>query len=382
MAYEFETSCLHGKIEEHDEAHYGALSYPIYQTATFSHKSLGESSGYDYSRLQNPTRQHLEEVMSVLESAYDTIAFSSGMAAISVIMELFAPGSHIIASEDLYGGTTRFFEKINRKNGYDFTYVDTSDIEQIEAALRENTAAVFVETPTNPMMYVTDLRKTAELTRKHGLLLIVDNTFLSPYFQKPLLLGADIVVESGTKFLCGHNDTLAGFLSVKDQELSEKLRYLFKTTGAGLAPFDSWLLLRGIKTLPLRMERQQENAFLVVKWLQAQKEIEQVAYIGLETHPSYSVHKGQSTGFGSMISFRVDSEETAGRLLNGVKLIRFAESLGGVESLITYPVTQTHADLPIEERLKRGIDYRLLRLSVGIENEKDLIEDLEQALHA
>ena len=382
MAYEFETGCLHGKIEEHDEMHYGALSYPIYQTATFSHKSLGESSGYDYSRAQNPTRQHLEEVVSVLEGAYDTLAFSSGMAAISAVMELFAPGSHMIASEDLYGGTPRLFEKVNRKNGYDFTYVDTSDIEQIKAALRENTVAVFVETPTNPMMHATDLRKAAALTKEHGLLLIVDNTFLSPYFQKPLLLGADIVVESGTKFLCGHNDTIAGFLSVSDQALSEKLRYLLKTTGAGLAPFDSWLLIRGIKTLSLRMDRQQENAFAIAKWLQAQKEIEQVAYIGLEAHPSHEIHKSQSTGFGSMISFTVDSEETAGRLLNGVKLIRFAESLGGVESLITYPVTQTHADLPLEERLKRGIDYRLLRLSVGIENVKDLIEDLEHALHA
>lgn len=382
MAYEFETSCLHGKLEEHDEIHYGALSYPIYQTATFSHIKLGESSGYDYSRVQNPTRKHLEEVVSVLEGACDTLAFSSGMAAISVLMELFSPGSHVIASEDLYGGTTRLFEKINRKNGFDFTYVDTSDIEQIKVALKENTVAVFVETPSNPMMHVTDLRKTAELTKELGLLLIVDNTFLSPYFQKPLLLGADIVLESGTKFLCGHNDTLAGFLSVRDQELSEKLRYLFKTTGAGLAPFDSWLLIRGIKTLPLRMERQQDNAFAIVEWLKAQKEISQVSYIGLKEHPSHEVHKGQSTGFGSMISFTVDSEETAERILNGVKLIRFAESLGGVESLITYPVTQTHADLPIEERLKRGIDYRLLRLSVGIENCKDLIEDLENALHS
>lgn len=382
MAYAFETSCLHGKIEEGEETHYGALSYPIYQAATFSHIGVGESTGFDYSRLQNPTRQHLEETMSVLKGALDTLAFSSGMAAISALMEIFEPGDHFIVSDDLYGGSTRSFEHINKKNGYEFSYVDTSDLEQTRAAVRENTVAVFVETPTNPMMHVTDLRKTAEFTKEKGLLLIVDNTFLSPYFQKPLTLGADVVVESGTKFLCGHNDTLAGFLSVRDEKLSERLRYVIKTTGAGLAPFDSWLLLRGIKTLPIRMERQQENAIAVAKWLQEQIEITQVIYVGLPEHPAYEIQKSQASGFGAMISFYVESEETAKKILNGVRVIRFAESLGGVESLITYPMTQTHADLPMEERLRRGINGCLLRLSTGIENVNDLIADLDQALHA
>jgi cystathionine gamma-synthase len=353
---------------------------PIYQTATFAHPGVGQSTGYDYSRLQNPTREHLEKTVAKLEHGDDAMAFTTGMAAITTVMELFKPGDHIIASDDLYGGSIRLFHYISQKNGLTFDFVNTSDLSGIEQYITSKTKAIFIETPTNPMMRVTDLAAVAAIAKAHELLTIVDNTFLTPYFQNPILLGVDIVVHSGTKYLCGHNDTLAGFAVTATPELSEKLRFIYKTTGACLSPFDSWLLIRGIKTLPVRMEQQQKNALKLADYLCAHPKIRSVYYVGLPTHPDYHVTLKQTTGFGAMISFEVDKEETAKKLLENVKLILYAESLGGVETLITYPMLQTHADVPKEEREAKGINERLLRLSVGLESVDNIIADFEQAL--
>lgn len=378
MFMKIDTLCIHGSDTKFDPT--GAISVPIFQSATFAHPGVGVSTGYDYSRLQNPTREHLEKTIAKLENGCDAMAFSTGMAAIAALMELFSPGDHIIASDDLYGGSHRLFCHISSKNGLKFDFLDTSDISATAALIRPETKALLVETPTNPMMQVTDLAAVAELCREHGLLLIVDNTFLTPYFQRPLDLGADIVVHSGTKYLGGHNDTLAGFLVVKDAGLSERLRFIYKTTGACLSPFDSWLMIRGIKTLAVRMDRQQESAMKIAQWLCKHKKIKKVYYVGLPSHPQYGISKKQATGFGAMISFETDSEKTALDLLQRVKVIQYAESLGGVESLITYPMLQTHADIPKEVREAKGINERLLRLSVGLESSADLIADLEQAL--
>ncbi len=378
MSYQFETRCLYGNGKTFTKDGTGAISFPIYQSATFAHPGIGESTGYDYSRLQNPTREQLEQVVASLENGVDAIAFSTGMAAISVLMELFAPGDHIITDADLYGGTIRLFNHISKKNGLQITATDSIN-EEIEALIKPETKAVFIETPTNPMMNVIDIEALAKVTSERNILLIVDNTFLSPYFQKPLALGADIVMHSGTKFLSGHNDTLAGFLVTKSAEISEKLRFIAKTTGANLAPFDSWLVLRGIKTLPVRMECAQANAKKLVDFLLNEPKVVKVYYPGLKDSPGYEISKRQATGFGSMVTFEVKSKELALHLLKQTHLIPFAESLGGVETLLTYPSTQTHADVPEEVRLKNGLTDRILRLSVGIENVEDLIADLQQA---
>jgi len=375
---DFSTLCIHGSNKKYDTT--GAISVPIFQSATFAHPGVGQSTGFDYSRAQNPTREYLEETIAKLEGGHSALAFSSGMAAVTTMMELFSPGDHIIASDDLYGGSHRLFCHISEKNGLNFDYVDTSDLDAVRKLIKPRTKAIFIESPTNPMMHVTDIKAVAEICRQHKLLLIVDNTFLTPYFQKPLALGADIVLHSGTKYLGGHNDTLAGFLVVSDPGLAEKLVFLSKTIGACLSPFDSWLLIRGIKTLPLRLERQQETAMKIAGWLLKQKQVKEVYYPGLSKHPGYEISRKQTTGFGAMLSFRVDSPKTACRILERVKIIQYAESLGGVESLITYPMLQTHADIPEEKRKAKGIDDCLLRLSVGLESASDLIEDLRQAL--
>jgi len=375
---DFSTICIHGSDKKYDTT--GAISVPIFQSATFAHPGVGESTGFDYSRAQNPTREYLEETIARLEGGVSALAFSSGMAAVTTLMELFSPGDHIIASDDLYGGSHRLFSHISEKNGLSFDYVDTSDLDALGSLIKAQTKAVFIESPTNPMMHVTDIGAVAGLCRQHGLLLIVDNTFLTPYFQKPLLLGADVVLHSGTKYLGGHNDTLAGFLVVSDTNLSEKLQFISKTIGACLSPFDSWLLIRGIKTLPVRLERQQETAIKIAYWLKEQAPVKAVYYPGLPEHPGYDISRKQASGFGAMLSFKVDSADTACRILERVRIIQYAESLGGVESLITYPMLQTHADIPEEKRKAKGIDDRLLRLSVGLESANDLINDLSQAL--
>ena len=373
------TKCIYGNHEKFEADRTGAISFPIYQTATYAHPAVGQSTGYDYSRLQNPTREQLEKIVASLEGGLDALAFSSGMAAITTLMEIFKPGDHIISEADLYGGSIRLFDHINQKNGIEFSRINFAE-EDPENYIKENTKAIYIETPTNPMMNVIDIRKTAELAKKHNLLLIVDNTFLSPYFQRPFELGADIILHSGTKFLSGHNDTLAGFIVVNTPELSEKLRYIIKTTGAGHAPFDSWLVLRGIKTLPIRMEKAQENAQAIVEFLLQEKKVKNVYYPGILGTNNYEVCKSQASGFGSMLTFEVESKALALHILESLKLIPFAESLGGVETLITYPTTQTHADVPEEIRIKNGITDSVLRLSAGIEDKKDLIADLKQAI--
>lgn len=375
MARGIQTKCLHLQEEEGNINNYGAISFPIYQTATYAHMGVGKSTGYDYSRLQNPTREHLEKIVATLENGIDALAFSTGMAAISLMMELFAPGDHLIVDADLYGGSIRLFQNVAVKNGVTFSSIDCYK-EDVETYINANTKAIYIETPTNPMMNVTDIAALAKIAKKHNLFLIVDNTFLSPYFQNPLDLGADIVVHSGTKYLGGHNDTLAGFLVTNKTDISEKLRFLIKTTGAGLAPFDSWLILRGIKTLGIRMDRAQKNAIEIANWLKEQKAVTKVIYPGLPEHPGYEIMKKQARGFGAMLTFQLESKEFALAILEKVKMIKFAESLGGVETLITYPITQTHADVPHEVRMQNGITEGTLRLSVGIEDTKDLIEEL------
>lgn len=382
MSLSIESRCIH--LEGDDRAsRFGAVSFPIYQTATFAHPALGESTGYDYSRVQNPTRQQLEKTVASLEQGTDAVAFSSGMAAILAVMELFAPGDHIVTEADLYGGTPRLFHTVSEPRGITFTSVSFSDgIGRGAAAIRPETKALYIETPTNPMMNVTDIRAAAELAHAHGALLIVDNTFLSPYLQNPLALGADIVVHSGTKYLSGHNDTLAGFAVVKDAALAARLREISKTIGANLAPFDSWLLLRGIQTLAVRMDRAEENALALAEWLKLQPQVTRVIYPGLPEHPGHALMQRQARGFGAMLTFEVHDKRDVPVLLKTVKLIRFAESLGGTESLLTYPITQTHADVAPEVLAANGLTDRILRLSVGIENVNDLIADLAQAFAA
>ena len=370
------TRCLHLEEKEGKTEHFGSISYPIYQTATYAHPGVGQSTGFDYSRLQNPTREHLEKVVASLEHGIDAFALSTGMAAITLLMELFKPGDHLIVESDLYGGSIRLFDHVSKKNGLEFSNVNCSQ-ENVEDYIKENTKAIFIETPTNPMMNVSDIRKLSEIAKKNGCLLIVDNTFLSPYFQNPLLLGADVVIHSGTKFLGGHNDTLAGFIVTNREDVQERLRFLIKTTGSGLAPFDCWLILRGIKTLGIRMEQSQKNAFQIVEWLKEQEIVTKVLYPGLKEHPGHEIMKKQARGFGSMITFQVDTKEHALAILGKVRIIKYGESLGGVETLITYPTTQTHADVPEEVRLKNEITECTLRLSTGIEDAEDLIGELD-----
>lgn len=343
----------------------GAISTPIYQTATFRHPALGESTGYDYSRTTNPTRQVLEETMAKLEKGQQGFAFASGMAALTAIMLMFSSGDHLLVSDDLYGGTYRLLEKNFKQFGLEATYLDTSDLAKIKAGFSSGrTKAILVETPTNPLMKTADLSEIAKWAKEMGIIVIVDNTFLTPYLQRPLELGADLVVHSGTKYLGGHNDVLGGIVVTKGEELSQRMAFIQNSTGGVLAPQDSWLMLRGLKTLALRIEKQQKNARGIAQWLTEQRTVKQVYYPGL----------------GGMLSFRVQSVKLAERIINQVQLISFAESLGGVESLITYPTKQTHGDIPPEVREKVGVTDDLLRLSVGIEHLDDLLADLKQAI--
>ena len=380
MADSIETRCVHGGDHKFQD-NYQSLSMPIYQTAAFGHPDLGHSpERFYYTRLTNPTRLQLEETVSSLEGAADTVAFTSGMAAITAAFELFAPGDRIVCSADLYGGTVLLFDLVEKKKGLILELVDTTNPDALRAAITPGTKGVYIETPSNPMMNVTDIGLCAELAKSVGAMLIVDNTFLSPYFQNPLALGADISIHSGTKYLGGHNDTIAGFVCVADKAVGEKLHKISYTLGATLAPFDSWLLLRGIKTLAVRMERAQENALAIANWLKTQPKVKKVYYVGLPEHPGYDINRKQSRGSGAMLSFTLDSAETALQVLAKVKIITFAESLGGPESLITLPATQTHADVSAEDREKLGITDSFLRMSVGLENVQDLIADLHQAM--
>lgn len=358
----------------------GAVTIPVYQTATFRHPGLGQSTGYDYSRSGNPTRQALEDGIARLDGAARGFAYSSGMAAITSLLMLFRSGDHIVVTEDLYGGTCRLFDKIFCQFGLSFTYVDTSDTEAVQAAITPATKAVFVETLTNPLLKFADLPAISTICKEKSLLLIADNTFLTPYLLRPLDQGADIAVYSATKYLAGHNDTVSGLVTVKDPALAEQVYFHQNSIGATLGPQDSWLTIRGMKTLSVRLDRQQENAQKIAEWLETHPRIVKVYYPGLEEHPNHNLMKTNGRGFGAMIAFEVDKHELVEQVLLKTELISFAESLGGVESLITFPEVQTHADIPPELRARLGINNVLLRLSVGIEDADDLIEDLKQAL--
>ncbi len=377
----FESKAVHGALGT--EPLTGAVSMPVFQAATFRHPELGTTTGFAYSRLENPTRQELERTMAILEGGIKGFAFSSGQAANMAVFSLLNPGDHVILTDDIYGGTFRIIGDVFGKYGIEHTYVEMSDLNEVRAAIRPETKMFFVETPTNPMMKVADIAAIAEMAKAHGALTVVDNTFLTPYFQKPLELGADIVTHSSTKYLGGHNDTVSGIVVVKDnQEIADKIHVHIKSHGSQLAPLDSWLVLRGIKTLPVRMDRHNENAGKVAQWLRTQPKIRKVYYVGFEDHADYAVTKRQTTGYGGMISFTVDSFETVKKILKGVDMIMFAESLGGTETLITYPTTQTHEDTPKDVKEKLGITDCFLRMSVGIEHAEDIIADLDRAMNA
>ncbi|KIL49175.1 methionine biosynthesis PLP-dependent protein [Jeotgalibacillus campisalis] len=342
----------------------GTVNPPVYFSTAYRHPGLGESTGYDYTRTKNPTRAVLEEGIARLEEGDEGFATSSGMAAVQLVLSLFKQGEVILASDDIYGGTYRLLRHYEEAYGIQTRYVDTNNLEQMEEAICEKTKAILVETPTNPLMQISDIEEVSKLARDHNLLTIVDNTFLTPYLQKPITLGADIVIHSATKFIGGHNDVLAGLVVAKGKELCERLFSIHNGAGAVLAPLDCWLLVRGLKTLSLRMDRHQENAGKVAEFLEQQPGITDVLYPGI----------------GGMVAFRLKKEGWIDPFLRELDLITFAESLGGVESFITYPATQTHADIPEEERQHRGICNRLLRFSVGIEHIDDLTKDLDKAL--
>ena len=358
----------------------GAISFPVYPSATYRHPAVGESTGFDYTRSGNPTRQILEEGLADLEGGSRGLAFSSGMAALTTLFLHFSAGDHLVVSEDLYGGTYRVLDQIFAKLGLSVTYVDTTSTVAVAQAVTASTRALLVETPGNPLLGVADLSALAALCRERKLLYIVDNTFLTPILQRPLALGADIVIHSATKYLSGHNDLCAGVLVAREVEMGERLYFLQNSTGAILPPSDCWLLMRSLKTLSLRMERHCTNALQVARWLKRQPQVTAVYYPGLEDHPGYALSQEQASGFGGMLSFRVKDPQLARQVLKNLRLISFAESLGGVESLMTLPAVQTHGDIPVEERERLGICESLLRLSVGIESVGDIIADLEQAL--
>ncbi|AHD07254.1 aminotransferase class I/II-fold pyridoxal phosphate-dependent enzyme [Paenibacillus larvae] len=359
----------------------GAVSFPVVHSTAYRHPRLGQSTGFDYTRTKNPTRAVLEEAIAELEKGDGGFACSSGMAALQTIFALFAQGDHLIVSLDLYGGTYRLLEQIMTRFGVTATYVDTDDIQALDRAYREgSTKAVLIETPTNPLMMITDIAKISAWAKETSLLTIVDNTLLTPFFQRPLELGADIAIHSATKYLGGHNDVLAGLIVTKGKKLSEEMFFLHNSIGAVLGTQDSWLLMRGMKTLALRMERHEYNAVRVAQYLQQHSLVTEVFYPGLGSHPSHVVQSRQSSGNTGILSFKVKDSRLVEPILRYIKLIAFAESLGGVESLMTYPAVQTHADIPQEIRDQVGVDDRLLRFSVGIEHVEDLIADLDQAL--
>ncbi len=357
----------------------GAVSYPIYQATAFRHPQLGQTTGFQYSRSKSPTRDVLEQAFAQLESGDASFACSSGMAALQTVFSLFSQGDHLLVSLDLYGGTYRLLEQVLSRFGVTASYVDTNDLEALDAHFRSGTKAVLIETPTNPLMMITDLEKVCAWAKGKGILTIVDNTLLTPFFQRPIEWGADIVVHSATKYLGGHNDVLAGMIVTKGKELSEKVAFLHNSIGAVLGPQDTWLLMRGLKTLAIRMERHQQNAIALAQYLVSHPLVDEVFYPALPDHPGHDIQNRQSSGNTGIFSFKMKDACYVEPILRHIRLIAFAESLGGVESLMTYPAIQTHADIPEEIRRKVGVDDRLLRFSVGIEHIDDLIDDLAQA---
>jgi len=358
----------------------GAISLPIHPSATYRHPGVGESTGYDYTRSVNPTREVLEAGMAKLEGGVRGLAFSSGMAALTTFFLHFSQGDHLVVSEDLYGGTYRVLDQIFANFGLSVTYVDTTNTAAVAEAITAQTKALLVETPGNPLLGIADLSALGQLCRQRKLIFAVDNTFLSPVLQRPFEFGADVVIYSATKYLGGHNDLCAGILVAREEAFGDRLYFLQNSTGAILPPFDCWLLLRSLKTLTLRIERHCKNAMVVASWLEKHPKVTDIYYPGLAKHPGHELSCRQASGFGGMLSFRVESDELARKVLKRLRLISFAESLGGVESLMTLPAVQTHGDIPEAERKRLGICESLLRLSVGTESVEDIISDLDQAL--
>ncbi|MCM3024830.1 bifunctional cystathionine gamma-lyase/homocysteine desulfhydrase [Heyndrickxia ginsengihumi] len=371
------TKFIHGGISR--DPYTGAVSTPIYQVSTYKQDGVGNFK-YEYSRTGNPTREALEKLIADIEEGTHGFAFSSGMAAITAAIQLFSAGDHVIATDDVYGGTFRVMTKVLNRFNIEVSFVDTSNVNAVKEAIKPNTKAIYVETPTNPLLKITDLRAISNVAKENGLKLIVDNTFSTPYWQNPLTLGADIVLHSATKYLGGHSDVVAGLIAVKDETLAEDIHFIQNSTGGILGPQDSWILMRGIKTLGVRMEEIEENTKNIVAFLQKHPQVEKIYYPGLETHPGHELHRSQSEGFGGMVSFTVATQEKALDVLKKTKYFTLAESLGAVESLISIPSLMTHASIPRERRLELGIEDGLIRISVGIEDIEDLLEDLGAAL--
>jgi len=374
----FSTDAIH-KGQEADPAT-GAIIVPIYQTSTFVQEELGKHKGYEYARTSNPTRTALEKNLACLERGEFGYAFASGMAAINALMTLFKAGDHVVAGHDLYGGTFRLFERVLKDFGLTFSYADTTRPEEIKKAIRPETRLIYIETPTNPLMHITDIEAVSPLAEQAGIRMAVDNTFMSPYLQRPLELGADFVVHSTTKYLNGHSDGVGGAVILRDAALAERLKFIQNAAGAVLGPFDSWLVLRGVKTLALRMERHCQNGLAIAQYLQRHPKVKKVYYPGLASHPQHQLAQKQMRGYGGMLSFETGSLGSAKAVLKSVRLCSLAESLGGVETLISHPATMTHASVPPEQRQRLGITDGLVRISAGIEDVEDLIADLDQAL--
>ncbi|HXG93525.1 MAG TPA: cystathionine gamma-synthase [Blastocatellia bacterium] len=375
----FSTKAIHAGQEPDPTT--GAVSVPIYQTSTYAQEALGKHKGFEYARTQNPTRLALERNLAALENGRACFAFASGMAAINAVMTLLQAGDHVVVSDNTYGGTFRLFDKVLRKFGLEFSYVDAREPQAVEDAARAETRMVFIETPTNPVMSLVDIQAVAEITRRRGIRLVVDNTFMSPYFQRPLELGADIVVHSTTKYLNGHSDSVGGAVILNDEEDARQLAFIQNAAGAIISPMDAFLIMRGTKTLAVRMRQHDENGRAVAQFLTEHPRVLKVYYPGLKSHPQHELARRQMMGFGGMISFETGSLENASRVLESVRLCTLGESLGGVETLISHPATMTHASVPEAERNRLGITDGLVRISVGIEDVEDIIADLDQALN-
>jgi len=384
MSIKINSLLIHGGIDGDETT--GAVNVPVYQTSTYKQDGLGEDRGWEYSRTGNPTRAALEKLVADLEEGEYGLAFASGLAAISTVLSLFKSGDRLIVSDNIYGGTFRVLDNVFKNFGIDYTIVDTSNLDEVERVLKEdgettnNIKAVYIESPANPLLTVTDIEKVSELSKIYGKKVIVDNTFLTPYLQRPLTLGADIVVHSGTKYLGGHSDTVSGFIVVKDRDLADRLYYLQNAIGGVLAPWDSYLMIRGIKTLGVRMDRHVANAMRIAEWLETSGYVEKVYYPGLKSDPGYETQKKQADGPGAMISFTLKKKYSYRKFFKKLELVTLAESLGGVESLVCHPATMTHAAIPREIREAVGITDELIRLSVGIEDVDDIIHDLENAI--
>lgn len=376
----FSTRAIH--VGQQPDPATGSVTVPIYPTSTYVQEELGKNKGYEYSRVSNPTRTHLEENLASLEGGIASRVFASGMAAINAITTLLKSGDHVVCGNDLYGGVPRLFNQVLADFGLQFTYVDTSDVDKVARAIRPNTRMVYVETPTNPMMTVSDIRAISRVCRRKKVELVVDNTFMSPYFQQPIALGADMVVHSTTKFLNGHSDGLGGVVVCTRPEQAERLAFVQKAAGAILSPFECWLVLRGVKTLGVRMVQHDANGRAVADFLAGHKKVKKVFYPGLPDHPQHELAKEQMSGFGSMITFEIGSLSNAKKMLKRVRVCSLGESLGGVETLISHPATMTHAALGEKGRKQIGITDGMVRISVGIEDVQDIINDLDQALAA